>query len=228
MKRSINPGFPRVRVVFPKTRRVGLRAKTLGYIYPDGKRKYVDCEEVAKVGNKATYYISDFEPGVVRAALSVVERIIYEVSPEEFIASKLHTKEITFKYTPDRDILGNNDPPSITSTLLVDNATAIKAPNTMDLHKYGGVIDYEVRLDKLIVDTESIILFQKVSFKDFTIGGDYNGSIFTIYFGTTRFLMKNEQIMSPISCYHEDGKYYTDKLVKNLVVPKYIVNIDPL
>ena len=142
-----------------------------------------------------------------------IPEFAYEISVDELI-NKIRSQNITFTYTPDRDKIINNEPVSITSIEIVNNQTPIKAPNSFDYHKFGGVKDYEIRLDKLIVDTESVPGFKKITFKDFSIGGDYEGAVFTLYFGTNRFMMNNESIMKPISCYYENGKAYTDKFLK--------------
>ena len=160
------------------------------------------------------YYIMGADSSATTSCKWIFTEYDYEITVDELV-NRIRNHTITFEYTPDRDKIINNEPRTITSTELVKNETAINAPNTFDLHKYGGVKDYEIRLDKLVIDDKSVPSYNKISFKDFQIGGDYVGPIFTIYFGATRFMMNNEQILTPISCYLDsDGKYTTDQLLK--------------
>ena len=158
-----------------------------------------DAYMTARIHNgKLQYYISrNLTPvGVTESCKWTFNEFDSELSVDEFVTKRIKNHTIQFSYTPDRDKIINNEPVTITSTELVKNDTVIQAPNAFDLHVYGGVKNYEVRLDKLINDPDSVVSFNKITFKDFQIGGDYVGPVFTIYFGTTRFMINNEQILS--------------------------------
>ena len=184
-----------------------------GSIDGSNEKIYMNCSGDPAFSKYVIYYLSGPDFSNTFSSTWTFIEYIDEITVDVLI-DKIHKNEITFEYTPDRDKIINNEPVSITSTELIDNQTIIKAPNSFDYHKYGGVKDYEIRLDKIITDTKSVSGFSKITFKDFEIGGDYEGIVFTIYFGTNRFMMNNELSMKPISCYYENGKYYTDKFLK--------------
>ena len=188
---------------------------TINGVADSGSAVQLTCRIGGPMGGyDIVYYISGVDYTLTTSSKWTFTEYSSEIPVDELI-NRIKNHSITFKYTPDRDKVINNEPPSITSTELVRNDTVIIAPNTFDYHKYGGVKDYDIRLDKLVIDDTSVPSYNKISFKDFQIGGDYVGPIFTIYFGTTRFMMNNEQILTPISCYlNEDGKYMTDQLLK--------------
>ncbi|MBO5711815.1 MAG: hypothetical protein J6R47_03160, partial [Acholeplasmatales bacterium] len=185
-----------------------------GIVKETGESCTLNATNIREYSSYTLYYINGLDLTQTTKAEAIYGEFNVEISVNDYLVNPIKNNTISFRYTPDRDKIYNNEPISITSTEIVNNQTSIIAPNTMDYHKYGGIIDYEIRLDKLLDDTESHIGFHKITFKDFDIGGDYEGPIFTIYFGTTKFMMNNEAIMKPISCYYEDGKFYTDKFFK--------------